>query len=222
MIISSIHRNNSRTFFPGEHLESARDLAKRVEIITRATEIDFETEQLIQKSIPVESPTTEYKSQTHMVREFTGFYRRPRYLVITGNESETLGITGLLNCFCMRFYAEKFTEADTNYVLSTDSDQLKKYFERNNLEIAVIYNGWRYDFRKIAASLKEKVPHIPVLVYCGIVCQKDAESLREEGFFAFNNDEACYQQQFMDKLIATALGKEGLERLRISPLILDC
>lgn len=221
MIISFSCRNNDRIFFPGEHLEKAKDLAKRVDIITRAAEIDSQTEQLIQNSVPVQSPKTKYKSQTQLVREFTGFYRRPRYLVITNHEFETLGITNLLNCFCMRFYAEKFSQTSIDHILCAEPDRLKEFFENNNLEIAVVYNGPHYDFRKVADALKEKVPHIPVLVYSGIVCQKDAESLREEGFFAFDNDEACFQQQFMDKLIATALGKEGIERLKISPVVGD-
>lgn len=197
---------------------------ERTAMIKRALEFDLEMERAACGEMPVKSFENKHQRLTPTVKEFEKYYRRPRYLlVITDEILESIGITNLLTCFCMKFYAEKFNQAYPSFILDSSAPLVKQHVDQNNFDIAVVYDGRHYDFRPIVASLKEKVPHIPVLVFYaknyGGNADPEVENLRREGYYAFNSKDGCDRQEFMDTLIAHALRKKGLEKLRISPVV---
>ena len=219
-------------YVPPRNMESAAGYSyvggvdERTAMIQRALEFDLEMERAACGEMPIKSFENKHQRLTPTVKEFERFYRRPRYLLVIRDEIlELSGITNLLTCFCMKFYAKEFDQVDPSFALCMPTYKVKEHFKWNNFDIAVVYDGRHYDFRPIVASLKEKVPHIPVLVFYaknyGGNADPEVENLRREGYYAFNSKDGCYRQEFMDTLIAHALGKEGLEKLRISPLVFD-
>lgn len=174
--------------------------------------------------LPVESFENEDRYDPGEVLRQRRYYRTPNYLVSIDDQDYYMLATNLLNCLCIRFYseAEDFRYLDPIEGLKPPYAELGRAVEQNNADVVIVSHN--SNFREISTFLKERFPHIPLIIYCeGKERRRDpgkydqmACDLRRQGYFAFSAYEVLDKQEYISRLVAHALGKEGIRRLRRS------
>lgn len=181
----------------------------------------------LSEPLPVESFENEDRCDPGEVWRQKKYYRTPNYLVSIEEEIDYYMLaTNLLNCSCIRFYseAEDFRYLSPEEGLRPPFTMLEEKIRKENTDIVMVSH--KSDFRAISGFLKERFPHIPLIIYCeerGRWHDREkydelAMALRREGFFACTADEILRKQEYTGRLIAHALGPEGIKRLRVYDL----
>ncbi|GEM_PF-6678826 len=219
--------------FPIDGSDGIRSAGERMHAILKETffpEIDkYDLIMANELSAPlsVESFENDDRCDAGEVWRQKKYYRTPNYLVsIEDRLDYRMLATNLLNCACIRFYseAEGFRYLSPDKGLKYPFTELKMAIEGNNTDIVIASH--KSSFRKISSFLKDGFPHIPLLIYCEEKgrwqdpekYEQLAMDLRGEGYFACTTYEILDKQEYVSRLIAHALGPEGIKRLRICTL----
>lgn len=158
--------------------------------------------------------------------EFQKYYRPPNYLILDEKDIGW-GFLGLFDCLCIKFCYDRDI-AKPKLVKPGDSikstiDNIRKRLK--SIDILVIPYDTNNNFEKIIIEIRKSNQDLPILIMQHSLDKandmKTVISLRSQGFHAFAGTEALYMQEFTTKLITHALGKSGIDRLKINPMYVN-
>lgn len=219
--------------FPIDGSDGIRSAGERMHAILKGTffpeidKYDLIMANELSAPLPVESFENEDRIDCGEVWRQKKYYRTPNYLVSIEDRDDFRELaTNLLNCACIRFYSERegFRYLRPDKGLRPPFTELKLSIEQNNTDIVMVSH--KADRRKVSEYLKEHFPHIPLIIYCEErerirnpeIYDQIAMRLRKIGYFACSAYEILDKQEYISRLIAHALGPEGIKKLRVCTL----
>ena len=150
-------------------------------------------------------------------------YRPPNYLVL--NDKKGLigwGFDALFDCLCIKFcFKNENKPKIVKQGNSLDEAIANIQANLNEVDILILPYDDDYNFKDIITEVQKTQPDLPILIMCYSrekkIDTQRAERLRENGHFAFTGEEALDCQEYISELIEKALGKKGIDKLKINP-----
>jgi hypothetical protein len=200
----------------------------RMGVAVRAAKADLDLAREFNVPIPIKS----FENQTctsktvHETLLFQEYYRPPNYLILNQNDI-AWGFGALFDCLCIKFCYDRGIAKPRSIKPAATIESTISHILKNlkSIDVLVIPYDGEHNFEKIISAVKKTNPDFPVLIMQYTRDNENdnriVEELRKKGLHAFSGEEALDMQEFTSKIIMHALGKAGIEKLKINPMYIN-
>lgn len=166
--------NFERPRYISDEATTLRDIGSAIRHDNEARKYDIAFEKLLMEPLPVEAYENKDRYTCSEVWAQKPYYRTPKYLLITDRFSAGMLATNLLNCSCIRFYADDgYLHAEGEELFDYPFTKLKNVIAKHGSDI--VYFPHDKDFKAAEQSIKNTFPNIGF-----IVCANGIENLRRQ------------------------------------------